>query len=81
MRVENENGWSDFSDVTYIEAAEIPNRPAAPVLITSTQNAMTLQFFKTVDNGGSEVTEYELYINDGDSTVEPLVKVASYVDN
>ena len=27
---------------------------------------MTLKFFKPDDSGGSEVTQYELYMNDGD---------------
>jgi len=42
---------------------------------------INLQFYKPADNGGSEITKYELYINNGDPLVDPIIKVASYIDN
>jgi len=42
---------------------------------------MSLEFFKPEDNGGSEISSYELYINDGNDANEPLTKVVSYTDN
>ena len=42
---------------------------------------MTLKFFKPEDNGGSPVTAYELYINDGDPLTEPDTKVLTYMNN
>lgn len=81
VRVENENGWSEFSDITYIQTAEVPNRPAPPELVAASQTVMTLKFFKPENNGGSPVTQYELFINDGDPYSEPMTKVESYSDN
>ena len=81
VRVYNRNGWSEFSDVSYIQVAERPSRPKAPKLVSASQMVMTLQFFKPEDNGGSPVTAYELYRNDGDSLTEPTIKVTSYSDN
>ena len=81
MRIQNENGWSEFSDVTFIRAAEVPNTPDPPELISATATSMTLKFFKPSDNGGSPVTQYELYINDGDPSTEPEIKVETYTDN
>ena len=81
VRVENENGWSIFSDVSYIQVAEVPNRPSPPELVGATQTLITLKFFKPENNGGSQVTQYELYINDGESLTEPDTKVESYINN
>jgi hypothetical protein len=39
---------------------------------------MNLKLFKPIDNGGSEITKYELYLNDGDDANEPTTKVTSY---
>ena len=41
---------------------------------------MNLKFFKPIDNGGSVVTSYELYVNDGDSSNEPETKIMTYTD-
>jgi hypothetical protein len=81
VRVANENGWSEFSDLTYIKAAVVPARPLPPELISATTTAITLKFFKPEDNGGSEVTLFELYINDGDPETEPTTRVTTYTDN
>ena len=42
---------------------------------------MSLEFFKPEDNGGSEISSYSLYINDGNDANEPTTKVTSYSDN
>lgn len=64
-RCKNANGWGAFSDVTYIKAAIVPNIPRAPTLIQATATTMTLQFYKPDDTGGSEVSSFKLFINDG----------------
>ena len=40
-----------------------------------------MQFSKPVDNGGSPVTTYELYMNDGNANTEPTTKVTTYTNN
>jgi hypothetical protein len=42
---------------------------------------MTLQLFIPEDNGGSALTEFELFINDGDDANEPTTKVSTYTSN
>lgn len=79
-RCQNKNGFSEFSDITYILTAEVPEKPRAPVLISASSLAIELQFFKPEDNGGAEVTKYELYINDGTGS-EPATLVTAYADN
>lgn len=79
-RCQNQNGFSDFSDIIYILAAEVPEKPKAPKLLAATATSIELQFFKPVDNGGAEVTLFELFINDGTDD-EPASLVTAYSDN
>lgn len=58
----------------------MPEKPQAPMLLAATATSIELQFFKPVDNGGAEVTLYELYINDG-TDGEPATLVTAYSDN
>ena len=37
-----------------------------------------MKLFKPTDNGGSEITSYELYINDGNDANEPNTQVTTY---
>ena len=67
--------------MTFIRAAEVPNTPDPPELVSATATSMTLKFFKPSDNGGSPVTEYELFINDGDPSTEPETKIETCTDN
>jgi hypothetical protein len=40
---------------------------------------MNLKLFKPIDNGGSEITLYEIYINDGNDANEPTTKLVTYL--
>jgi hypothetical protein len=79
-RCQNKNGFSEYSDITYVLAASVPSKPAAPQLISATSAGIELKFFKPKDDNGSEVILYELYINDGTNT-EPTTLVTAYSDN
>ena len=53
-RVFNVNGWSDFSDVSIVEAADAPSQPAPLTIFSQTSKQITLEFnLGTVDNNGS----------------------------
>lgn len=80
-RAKNTNGWSVFSSILTVKAASTPSKPPTPTLITATSTSMQLQFYKPHDNGGSDITSYELYINDGTDSNEPTTLVASYSTN
>ena len=80
-RVLNAIGWSDWSAETYIVAAVAPAAPQAPALISATATEMSLRLFIPQDNGGSPMTEFELYINDGDDANEPATKITTYTTN
>lgn len=73
----NENGWSEFSDITYISAADVPAKPDTPTLVSASDSDINLQFYVPEDNGGSPITEYALYINAGDGS-DPTTEITNY---
>jgi hypothetical protein len=42
---------------------------------------MNLRLYIPEDNGGSPLTEFELYVNDGDDSNEPDTKITTYTTN
>ena len=64
-RVKNQIGWTDWSTVTYILAASVPDKPPAAKIITSSDSSLYLRVFEPTDNGGSIVTKYSLYMDSG----------------
>ena len=76
-RAINVNGASGWSAISYIRAAQVTGRPPAPVMLDVSAAMIELQLHKTEHDGGSEVTAYELWRNQGTGTVD-FVKVSSY---
>ncbi len=78
-RVRNKIGWSDYSDVTYILAAETPSAPTKPVYVSSTSTELTLEFGTSLSNGGSEISTYSAQIDkdDGSGYTDLLTYTAS----
>jgi len=67
-RAKNVYGWgTGWSPVTYILAATVPSTPAAPTFVAATDTQIDLTFSTSVDDGGSTITEYELYMDLGTS--------------
>ena len=44
-RCKNANGWSAYSDVTFINAAIVPGIPQAPSLISASSTSITLKLY------------------------------------
>ena len=66
-RTENVNGWSEFSDIAYIYAFAVPEKPAAPVYLSGTDDSVTLKLTASRNDNGIRITSYELWIA-GDET-------------
>lgn len=62
-RAMNFNGWGEYSPVGYIEAAGLPQKPPAPVLLASDSAQVTLSINPTADDSGGEISAYELYVD------------------
>lgn len=74
----NINGWSDFSDESYIFAFSSPERPPAPTFVSADSTSVTLGFLPSRNDFGIRVVGYELYIDEGDNTLSQFRKLSSY---
>jgi hypothetical protein len=72
----NVNGWSDYSPVGYMLAAQVPSKPDQVEFLTATAFAIQVNVPRIVDNGGAIVQRYELWIDDGNKGV--YSEVTSY---
>jgi hypothetical protein len=76
-RARNVNGWGDFSAPGYIFAADLPNQPAKPRLISVTRNQMEIELYPPSNTGGSDIIGFELWRDQGSSNSD-FTQVASY---
>ena len=49
-------GPSEWSEVSQLKAATIPEMPPRPTFVSATDDSVTMDLGKTTDNGGSEIT-------------------------
>jgi hypothetical protein len=77
-RVQNRVGWSDFSAMTSLKVADVPDAPPAPIFYQATGSTIILQLLESTNNHGSEITSYELMMDQGFGTEFALVE--SYND-
>lgn len=59
--------WSDWSDVLTVLAADKPSIPPTPTFVSATANSITVQLHESEDYGGSVVTQYELWMDQGET--------------
>jgi len=76
--VRNINGWSDYSDVSYITAFSVPEAPPMPKFVTADSTTITLSFEPSSDDNGSRIEGYELWIDEGDDLLSAFSLVGSY---
>jgi hypothetical protein len=62
-RAQNFNGWGPWSDTSYYYTATVPNKPPAPIYVSSTATTTTLQFLEPEISGGSPLTGFNLYVD------------------
>ena len=74
----NITGWSEYSDVAYIFAFSIPDRPVRPTFVQATDTSVTLGFEETVNDNGIAIKGYELYMDAGNDLSSAFTIVTSY---
>ena len=57
-RVANINGWSNFSDISYIFAFSKPDAPPSPTYISGSDTTVTLGFKPTRNDNGIRISYY-----------------------
>lgn len=71
-RAENEKGYSEFSDEAYISFGDIPAKPAAPTLVASSKNSITVKWVEP-SAGSLSITGYILNMDSGNNDdIEPI---------
>ena len=58
--------WSEWSPVLTVLAADKPSMPLKPTFVAATANSITLKLYESIDYGGSVVTDYELWMDQGE---------------
>ena len=79
-RVANVNGYSEFSDVSYLFPYSAPDSPPTPTFISATQTSVTLGFGESLSDNGIPIDSYELWIDEGSNTLSDFSMVTSYPD-
>ena len=64
-RAQNCHGWGPFSPLLFAIAASPPASPSALQVQAISSTSISLQLYPTLDNGGTVVTDYLIYRNDG----------------
>ena len=77
-RAVNIVGASDWSPIGRIQAATVPDAPSPPVYSSATNETITLTLTNTFDNGGSKITDTQLFRDDGNRTSEITTEITSY---
>ena len=76
-RAKNVHGFGDFSPELQVIASTNPQAPDRPKLIAVDSTKIQLELQPTLDNGGSSVTDYKLYIARGKTSTD-FVEVSFY---
>ena len=78
-RARNIYGWGDWSPITYILAASVPDTPSSPTFVSASDNSITVSLSFTGDSNGDHYELHELWMAEGDEDIEDdFVIVDSY---
>lgn len=61
----NEAGEGDYSGVLDIVAGTVPSQPLNVAKVNSTVDQITISWQAPIDNGGSPITDYQIYWDNG----------------
>ena len=71
-RVLNAVEWSNYSSNLFALVATTPSAPPIPTLGSATGSTITINFSESADSGGSKITSYELWRDQGTQGSTPL---------
>lgn len=76
--VSNINGHSKFSEISYIYALSPPSTPPQPTFVSSTSMAVTLGFKPSLNDFGTKITSYKLFIDTEGDGASSFTQVNAY---
>ena len=53
-------GYSEYSDVAYLQAVARPTKPDPPKFVSATDTTITVQLFESLDTNGVDIVSYEV---------------------
>ena len=74
-RVRNVVGFSEYSDVSYIQAVERPVRPQPPQFVSATDESITIHIVESTDPRGVDIESYEIWVDEGDDLTSDFRQV------
>lgn len=77
-RARNQIGWSQYSPIAYVRAANVPTAPLQPSYVSSTSTTVTISVPRSINDGGSPITGYKLWVDAGDDFTSTFTQVPSY---
>lgn len=76
-RVKNSVGWSGYSPIGFVLAANVPSTPPKPTFSSYSSDTLYLTIHPPKDNGGSPLLSYKLYRDTGLSFTSAFSLVAT----
>jgi hypothetical protein len=80
-RAKNIVGWGSFSDDSFILAATVPSRPDRPYFLAFANETLSIVIPRSVDNGGTPISNYELWVDEGNDFNSDFRQLLGYIDN
>ena len=77
-RANNINGWSEYSNISYLFASQAPDAPPRPNFISATDISVTVGLQYSSNDNGIPITGYELWIDAGNDPTSSFHKVMTY---
>lgn len=77
-RVQNVIGYSEYSDVAYIQAVASPSAPSPPEFVSATDETITINIMMSTDSNGVDVETYELWMDTGDDLTSSFSQITAY---
>lgn len=76
-RAINQIGSGDWSDIGFLRAASVPAPPPTPIVTYVDATQIDLQLSISSDDGGTGISQYHLYINEGVNG-SPMNEIVDY---
>jgi len=80
-RAKNIVGWGPYSDESFVLAATVPERSDRPYFLSFSDDKLSIVIPRCSDNGGTPITNYELWVDAGNDFGSEFSKLSQYANN